>query len=254
MLILRENTVSNTQLNRKIQKKVSEQHSINCEFSMFYAYYLDLKLDFNDQEFQISKHLLLADKLDSANHNAKYFIVTPRIGVESAWGSKARDIFYASGLNKLKSIEKVKVFLFSDQIDLKTIKDSTFYSQFFDKMTETIFFDYGDYNFNQSESRETSYEGKELESYIQTCNEKLGLALSSNEISYLISNYQDLNRNPTDVELMMFAQVNSEHCRHKIFNSSWVIDGDKKNKTLFQYIKSTEPEKSSNVIKAYSDN
>ena len=254
MLILRENTVSNTQLNRKIQKKVSEYQNINCEFSMFYAYYLDLKLDFTDQEFQISKHLLLADKLDSTNHNAKYFIVTPRIGVESAWGSKARDIFYASGLNKLKSIEKVKVFLFSDQIDLKTIKDSAFYSQFFDKMTETIFFNYEDYNFTQSESRETSYEAKEVESYIQTCNEKLGLALSSNEISYLISNYQDLNRNPTDVELMMFAQVNSEHCRHKIFNSSWVIDGDKKNKTLFQYIKSTEPEKSSNVIKAYSDN
>ena len=254
MLILRENTVSNTQLNRKIQKKVSEYHNINCEFSMFYAYYLDLKLDFTDQEFQISKNLLLADNLDVTNHNAKYFIVTPRIGVESAWGSKARDIFYASGLNKLKSIEKVKVFLFSDQIDLKTIKDPAFYSQFFDKMTETIFFDYEDYNFTQSESRETLYEVKELESYIQTCNEKLGLALSSNEISYLISNYQDLNRNPTDVELMMFAQVNSEHCRHKIFNSSWVIDGDKKNKTLFQYIKSTEPEKSSNVIKAYSDN
>ena len=254
MLILQENTVSNTQLNRKIQKKVSQHSNINCYFSMFYAYYLDLKLDFSDQEFQISKHLLLADKLDTTNHNTKYFIVTPRLGVESAWGSKARDIFYASGLNKLKSIEKVKVFLFSDQIDLKTIKNSTFYSQFFDKMTETIFFDYEDYNFTQSEPRETLYETKELESYIQMCNEELGLALSSNEISYLISNYQNLNRNPTDVELMMFAQVNSEHCRHKIFNSSWVIDGDKKNKTLFQYIKSTEPEKSSNVIKAYSDN
>ena len=128
MLILQENTVSNTQLNRKIQKKVSQHSNINCYFSMFYAYYLDLKLDFTDQEFQISKHLLLADKLDTTNHNTKYFIVTPRLGVESAWGSKARDIFYASGLNKLKSIEKVKVFLFSDQIDFKNIKDSVFYS------------------------------------------------------------------------------------------------------------------------------
>ena len=174
--------------------------------------------------------------------------------METAWGSKARDIFYASGLRKLKSIEKVKIFIFPDDFDSDIIKNPLFYSQFFDKMTETIFFNYSDYNFSQSESREITYEAEGIEAYIDVCNEKLGLALSSDEISYLSSNYHGLNRKPTDVELMMFAQVNSEHCRHKIFNSSWIIDGEKKDKTLFQFIKSTEPEKSSNVIKAYSDN
>ena len=254
MLILRENTVSKTQLNSKIQSKVSEKIGINCDFSMYYAYYLDLSLDFTAAEYQISKQLLLSDSLDDKINNSKYFLVTPRLGVESAWGSKARDIFYASGLSKLKSIEKVKIFIFSDDVDPDTIKNPIFYSQFFDKMTETIFFNYSDYNFSQSESREIAYKAKDIESYIAACNEKLGLALSVDEIAYLIASYQDLKRNPTDVELMMFAQVNSEHCRHKIFNSSWVIDGDKQDKTLFQYIKSTEPEKSPNVIKAYSDN
>ena len=107
------------------------------------------------------------------------------------------------------------------------IKNPIFYSQFFDKMTETIFFNYSDYNFSQSESREITYKAKDIESYIAACNEKLGLALSVDEIAYLIASYQDLKRNPTDVELMMFAQANSEHCRHKIFNSKIIV----KNKT-----------------------
>ena len=254
MLILRENTVSKTQLNSKIKSTVSEIMGINCDFSMYYAYYLDLNLDFTDKEYQVSKNLLLSDELSHKVNNSKYLLVTPRLGVETAWGSKARDIFYASGLRKLKSIEKVKIFIFPDDFDSDIIKNPVFYSQFFDKMTETMFFEYTDYNFSQSESREITYEAEGIEAYIDLCNEKLGLALSSDEILYLSTNYQGLNRKPTDVELMMFAQVNSEHCRHKIFNSSWVIDGEKKDKTLFQFIKSTEPEKSSNVIKAYSDN
>ena len=254
MLILRENTVSKTQLNNKIQNKVLEKLGIKCEFSMFYAYYLDLNFDFTDKEYLVSKHLLLSERLDTKINNSKYILITPRIGVESAWGTKAKDIFYASGLNKLKSIEKVKIFIFPNDFDFEVIKNPLFYSQFFDKMTETIFFNYSDYNFSQSESREITYKANDIKSYIEECNEKLGLALSLNEISYLNANYHTLNRNPTDVELMMFAQVNSEHCRHKIFNSSWIIDEEKKDKTLFQFIKSTEPEKSPNVIKAYSDN
>ena len=225
MLILREYTVSETQLNSKIQSKVLEKLGIKFDFSMFYAYYLDLNLDFTDKEYQVSKNLLLSDKLGHKINNSKYLLVTPRLGVETAWGSKARDIFYASGLRKLKSIEKVKIFIFPDDFDSDIIKNPVFYSQFFDKMTETIFFEYTDYNFSKSESREITYQAEGIEAYIDLCNEKLGLALSSDEILYLSTNYHGLNRKPTDTELMMFAQVNSEHCRHKIFNSSWIIDG-----------------------------
>ena len=94
MLILQENKVSKTQLNSKIQKKVLEKLGINCDFSMYYGYYLDLNLEFTKKEFDISKHLLLSNSLDTKIENSKYLLITPRLGVESAWGSKARDIFY----------------------------------------------------------------------------------------------------------------------------------------------------------------
>ena len=90
MLILRENTVSKIQLNSKIQSKVLEKIGIKCQFSMFYAYYLDLNLNFTDKEYLVSKHLLLAEKLDVKINNSKYFLITPRRGVESAWRFQAK--------------------------------------------------------------------------------------------------------------------------------------------------------------------
>ncbi len=85
-------------------------------------------------------------------------------------------------------------------------------------------------------------------------NTDLGLALSGDEIDYLVASYTDLERDPTDAELMMFAQANSEHCRHKIFNASWIIDGEEQDKRLFGMIKSTTEKTPDGVISAYSDN
>ena len=254
MLILSEKVVSKTQLNRKIKNKVLEKINISLDFSMFYTYYLDLESNFSDDECSVAKKLLKSDALPTDLDSKQYFIVTPRLGVESAWGSKARDIFYASNLNKLKSIEQVKLYVFNGKIQNKSIVDPEFYKYFFDKMTETIFFNINDYNFSLSELRNNDYICNNIPEFVQIHNDKLGLALSSAEISYLIDKYEKLNKMPTDVELMMFAQVNSEHCRHKIFNSKWIIDGKAEKKTLFDCIKSTEPENSPHVIKAYSDN
>ncbi len=254
MLILCENETSKTQFNHKISSRVSEKLKISPTFSMFYIYYLDLESNLNEQEYSITKKLLTANKIRSDITSSKYFLVTPRLGIESSWGSKARDIFYASGLTKLKTIEQAKLYVFKDDLDDSMLTDPTFYSEFFDKMTESIFFNVEDYNFTASESRVLSVTDKEILPFIENCNDVLGLALSSSEIEYLYNNYKILKRKPTDVELMMFAQVNSEHCRHKIFNSTWIIDGAKEEKSLFDYIKSTEPNNSKYVIKAYSDN
>ena len=150
MLILCENEISKTQLNQKISSRVSEKLEIYPTFSMNYIYYLDLISNFSDSEFKIAKKLLLSSKVNEEVLNLKYFLVTPRLGVESSWGSKARDIFYASGLNKLKSIEQAKLYIFDDDVDINVIKDPSFYSEFFDKMTETIFFNLQDYNFSSS--------------------------------------------------------------------------------------------------------
>jgi len=254
MHILCENEISNTQLNQKIYNKISKKFNISSLFSMYYVYFLDLESSFNTEEQNLAKKLLLSNDLPKYISTSNYFLVTPRVGVESSWGSKARDIFYASGLKKLKTIEQAKLYIFNDNIDKNIINNKDFYVEFFDKMTETIFFDIKDYNFTSIEPREKIRIEGDILSYIEQSNKALGLALSNDEINYLNRNYITLNRKPTDVELMMFAQVNSEHCRHKIFNSSWIIDSADQEKTLFQFIRSTEPEKSKHIIKAYSDN
>ena len=109
-------------------------------FGFFYLYYLDTLSDFTESEFSIVKKLLLSDKLNINGKDQNYFLIAPRPGVESSWGTKAKDIFYASGLNKLKSIEQAKLYVFDNDIDSNTINNSSFYTEFFDKMTESIFF------------------------------------------------------------------------------------------------------------------
>ena len=254
MLILCENEISKTQFNHKIRENVSEKLGFSPNFSMFYVYYLDTLSDFTDSEFSIAKTLLLSEKLKIDGKCQNYFLVAPRPGVESSWGTKAKDIFYASGLVKLKSIEQAKLYIFDNNIDPNILNNPSFYSEFFDRMTESVFFGLDEYKLSPLEPRNLSYANNDILSFIVKCNSALGLALSDEEISYLNKSYINLNRKPTDVELMMFAQVNSEHCRHKIFNSTWVIDGKSQDKTLFKHIKSTEPEKSRFIIKAYSDN
>ena len=135
MLILCENKISNTQFNRKINEKVSEKLGFFINFSMFYVYYLDILSDLTESEFSIVKKLLLSDKLNINGKNQNYFLVAPRPGVETSWGTKAKDIFYASGLNKLKSIEQAKLYVFDHDIDSNTMNNSSFCTEFFDKMT-----------------------------------------------------------------------------------------------------------------------
>jgi len=89
---------------------------------------------------------------------------------------------------------------------------------------------------------------------LATANQTLGLALAEDEIDYLVERFVELDRNPSDVELMMFAQANSEHCRHKIFNSSWTIDGQSKDISLFGMIRNTHKISPDGVLSAYSDN
>ena len=95
---------------------------------------------------------------------------------------------------------------------------------------------------------------EEMATDIASYNTELGLALSEDEIDYLVDNYTKLERCPSDVELMMFAQANSEHCRHKIFNASWTIDGEKQDETLFSMIRTTHANAPHNVLSAYKDN
>ena len=184
-------------------------------------------------------------------------IVIPRFGTVSPWASKATDIAKQCGLDVLR-IERGVQFAWKSKKSLSPEKHQLVLAAIHDRMTESVIEEIDSANqlYQTLDDRPLSRipvlsDGKAA---LDKANQDLGLALSDDEISYLAENFVRLNRNPSDVELMMFAQANSEHCRHKIFNSSWTIDGEDQDKSLFAMIRNTHQLQPNGTIVAYSDN
>ena len=190
--------------------------------------------------------------------------VIPRLGTISSWASKATDIAHNCGLKGVRRIERgIEFTLMPERGWLKNKSlDADMLAQaagcLHDRMTETVV----DTNFDP-EVLFRSLPGKPMQTVavmaqgkaaLLDANTLLGLALSEDEIDYLTHSFTELGRDPTDVELMMFAQANSEHCRHKIFNAQWVIDGQAESKTLFGMIRETHAAQPLGTVVAYSDN
>jgi phosphoribosylformylglycinamidine synthase len=178
------------------------------------------------------------------------YLVVPRPGTISPWSSKATDIVHNSGLSAVKRIERgIAYYVFGGSGKNYQVIAGLLH----DRMTEAVLTD-----LEAAKVLFETAEPKELRTIDRTklkaANRELGLALNDGEIDYLYKAYGDLKRDPTDVELMMFAQVNSEHCRHKIFNADWIIDGAKQPKSLFKMIKNTYEKGGQDVLSAYSDN
>ena len=181
----------------------------------------------------------------------------PRFGTTSPWSSKATDIAKVCGLTSIEKIERGVVFTLAlKNKDSAPSKEAI--EMLYDRMTEVVITDLKQVKeiFSSLEPQPFSdvdilSDGKKA---LETANIELGLALNNDEIDYLLEQFTKLNRNPTDAELMMFAQANSEHCRHKVFNADWVIDGVDKERSLFQMIKNTYEASSRNVLSAYKDN
>ena len=182
------------------------------------------------------------------------FLVGPRSGTISPWSSKTEDIIKNVGIQNVTRVEKfygIHISNFSKDADLDL-------SMFFDRMTQSIYFDYEDCKdfLNIDPQRAVSVIdiiGGGLKT-LQDANKSFGFAMSNDEIEYLYDFYSKVARNPTDAELMMFAQANSEHCRHKIFNAKWTINGASKNNSLFDLIKETSKQSPNGIISAYKDN
>jgi phosphoribosylformylglycinamidine synthase len=174
-------------------------------------------------------------------------IVIPRVGTISPWSSKATEIARNTGLDKIGRIERGVVYYFD--------KIPSDLDQLFDRMTEQILNSVEDAEglFSEFEPRPLNSVDIYFES-IDKINKELGLALSDEEINYLVDSYEKLDRKPTDAELMTFSQANSEHARHKVFNASWTIDGERQDKSLFQMIKNTHELNPGGVKSAYHDN
>ena len=182
-------------------------------------------------------------------------IVVPRPGTISPWSSKATDILHQCGLTEVRRIERGRIYTLEGVDSLSPADDL---SAFFDRMTETVLTDPGQAGglFQHPEPRpvqriDLGGNGREA---LQAANERWGLALSDGELDYLLDFYRDIGRDPTDVELMMFAQANSEHCRHKIFNARWVIDGQEQAHSLFEMIRNTFRRHPGDILSAYRDN
>lgn len=216
----------------------------------------------DDLEASVQTRQLLTDLLDleglefpSAGRAMRIWVF-PRRGTRSPWSSKASDILRSCGLATVSRVERGICF------DLKHSgqPSAEVMNCLSDRMIEQVFV--GEAPLDLFEAPQAQPLGlialgatpSSAKAALAQANQSLGLALSEDEIDYLVQAYQGLGRDPSDVELMMFAQANSEHCRHKIFNADFTIDGQAMPKSLFGMIRHTHQQTPENTLSAYADN
>ena len=209
-----------------------------------------------DEEQVLARLLKYGPSVPVQEPSGRLLLTIPRFGTISPWSSKASDIACNCGLAKIQRIERGIAYYIAGELSEAELQLVA--GLLHDRMTQLVLNDL------QGAAALFSHSGpKPLTAVdvlgggraaLEQANVELGLALAEDEIDYLVSSFNDLGRNPHDIELMMFAQANSEHCRHKIFNASWDIDGESQDKSLFGMIKNTHELHSEGVLSAYKDN
>lgn len=221
-----------------------------------YVYFVESNGELSANDIAHLKTLLnnTQDNLD-ATLDAQSCVVTPRLGTISPWSSKATDITHTCGIDAVKRIERGIVYFMQGvaAADMRAMQ-----AALHDRMMEQVHTSFAGLEnlfSHQTPKPMTTVDvlsgGREA---LVKANREMGLALSEDEIDYLVNAFSGLQRNPVDAELMMFAQANSEHCRHKIFNADWTIDGQDKPNSLFGMIRNTYQKSPAGVLSAYSDN
>ncbi len=224
-----------------------------------YLHFIDLEQHLDEREEAVLEQLLEAEALQS-EPAGQLFLVVPRLGTISPWSSKATDIAHTCGLSSVQRIERgIAYYLdLAEGVALDEHQQAAVAAHLHDRMTESVC-----HTLQEAEGLFLQGDPAPVASIdlmgggraaLLRANQELGLALSDDEIDYLVESFGALRRNPTDVELMMFAQANSEHCRHKIFNADWVIDGEPREQSLFGMIRHTARHAPEGLISAYSDN
>jgi phosphoribosylformylglycinamidine synthase len=245
----------------RVKKLLTELQAADANItavSARFIHFVDVDNDLDECQTTILTQLLSYGSVQSIGvQNFESLLVVPRSGTISPWSSKATEIAQRCGLLAVKCIERgIEYSLMTNKPLSKSVK-TQLSTLLHDRMTQTVLFD------NAELDLFTQHQPKPLQSInlieqgrdaLVTANAQLGMALSDDEIDYLTAGFQNLGRNPTDVELMMFAQANSEHCRHKIFNASWTIDGIEQANSLFSMIRNTADKSPEGILSAYSDN
>ncbi|MEM1152658.1 MAG: phosphoribosylformylglycinamidine synthase [Pseudomonadota bacterium] len=250
----------------RLDKMAQTLASIHPEIHLLHAehvHFADLSSTLSETRMQVLQQLLeygpqLAKMPEDQLASATVRLVVPRPGTISPWSSKATDIAQNCGLDEVTRLERGVAWYLHvpDKVDdsARAAVDALLH----DRMTEAVLdqMDQAQALFARSEPRSLAHVdimggGRQA---LEAADRALGLALAEDEIDYLVDSFLRLARNPTDVELMMFAQANSEHCRHKIFNASWTIDGQAQPHSLFDMIRNPHELGGENVLSAYSDN
>ncbi|MCX8049446.1 MAG: phosphoribosylformylglycinamidine synthase [Methylohalobius sp.] len=235
----------------RVQAAVPQIRAISARF----VHFLELKRELTAEERRILNRLLNYGPKPVLNFSGEHFWAVPRPGTISPWSSKATEILHIAGLEAVERIERGIEYCLSGPISLKPQRASL--APLYDRMIEVLL----------SENEEVDLFAhappaplvtiplqERGRAALEQANRELGLALSLEEIDYLERAFKELGRDPTDAELMMFAQANSEHCRHKILNASWTLDGQRQALSLFQMIRTTSERHSHGILSAYRDN
>jgi phosphoribosylformylglycinamidine synthase len=213
-----------------------------------------------DEQQRLESLLTYGPQMRAAAERGTLLLVVPRPGTISPWSSKATDIARHCALDMVERIERGVAWWIEARpgSELTEEERRALLPHVHDRMTEAVFA-----SFDEAERLFRTHEPQPLATIdvlgeggraLERANREMGLALSPDEVAYLVENFTRARRNPTDVELMMFAQANSEHCRHKIFNAEWVIDGAPQPHSLFGMIRTTHEKNPRGTLVAYADN
>lgn len=245
----------------RINKLLTVCHNKHLPIEKIYAEYIhfvDLSAPLTcDQQVTLNQLLTYGPHAEQQDLTEQLYLVIPRIGTISPWSSKATDIAHNCGLAQIKRIERGIVYCFDGE-QLSKEQLAEFISLIHDRMMESVLTKLTDAEQLITPHQPTPFTTIDIlmrgRKALEEANVRLGLALATDEIDYLLDSFIRLQRNPSDVELYMFAQANSEHCRHKIFNADWIIDGQPQPKSLFKMIKNTFEKTPEYVSSAYKDN
>ena len=226
-----------------------------------YWHFVALKVPLQPPQRKVLERILAYGPAPAeVSETGRLFLVVPRLGTISPWASKATDIAHSCGLESVERIERGVAYYISTRKGgpLDPAQQAALLPLIHDRMTETVMESleaatrlFQHFAPQPLTTIDLLFGGHEA---LERANREMGLALSDDEIDYLLENFRRMARNPTDVELMMFAQANSEHCRHKIFNADWIVDGKKKTKSLFGMIRHTHAMHPGGTVVAYADN
>src|ERR1700676_955293 len=240
---------------RALQAEDKRVTALSCRW----LHFVDESRPLVDSELGLlGKLLTYGPRTEASPHRGQHVLVTPRVGTESPWSSKATDIVHVCGLTAVRRVERGTVYFIESTATLEQGELRRLAAHLHDRMTESIWIDSIDPQglFHGAAARplRSVNLGMDGHAALARANRDWGLALSNDEIDYLIAAFRRLKRDPTDVELMMFAQANSEHCRHKIFNADYVLDGVPQPLSLFKMIRRSTEASPAGVLSAYEDN